>query len=145
MRRYEAIDDLLGRLVSFAGLVRAQNTTDPKRGKFYGDVVERKVKQIDPSGPLPDRYTQSNYEAMNALKIAMEKSGFQGREHTMKLIEALEKYEGTIICASHDPGILDRVATRVYEVKDTACREVLERRRDTRPARKSPVVADAEP
>jgi oligoendopeptidase F len=41
VRRYEAIDDLLGRLVSFAGLVRAQNTTDPKRGKFYGDVVER--------------------------------------------------------------------------------------------------------
>lgn len=41
VRRYEEIDDLLGRLVSFAGLVRAQNTTDPKRGKFYGDVVEK--------------------------------------------------------------------------------------------------------
>ena len=26
-------------------------------------------------GPLPDRYVQSNYEAMNALKIGMEKSG----------------------------------------------------------------------
>ena len=42
-----------------------------------------------PSGPLPDRYVQSNYEAMNALKIGMEKSKFRGREDTMKLIEAL--------------------------------------------------------
>ena len=42
------------------------------------------------SGPLPDRYTQSNYEAMNALKIGMEKSGFKGREDSMKLIEVLE-------------------------------------------------------
>ena len=52
-----------------------------------------RLKQIDPSGPLPDRYTQSNYEAMNALRIGMEKSGFKGREDTMKLIEALEGLE----------------------------------------------------
>src|SRR5581483_735022 len=61
----------------------------PYHKKFFDDAVAR-LKQIDPTGPLPARYTQSNYEAMNALKIAMEKSGFQGREHTMKLIEALE-------------------------------------------------------
>ena len=47
-------------------------------------------KKIDPSGPLPDRYTQSNYEAMNALKLGIEKSGFQGRADTPKLIAALE-------------------------------------------------------
>jgi oligoendopeptidase F len=41
VRRYEAVEDLLGRLVSFAGLVHAGDTTDPKRGKFYGDVIER--------------------------------------------------------------------------------------------------------
>ncbi len=64
----------------------------PYHKKFFDDAVAR-LKQIDPTGPLPDRYTQSNYEAMNALKIAMEKSGFQGREHTMKLIEALEGLE----------------------------------------------------
>jgi branched-chain amino acid transport system substrate-binding protein len=52
-----------------------------------------RLKQIDPSGPLPDRYVQSNYEAMNALKIGMEKSKFQGRPDTMKLIEALEGLE----------------------------------------------------
>ena len=36
---------------------------------------------------------QSNYEAINALKIGMEKSKFQGRDDTMKLIEALEGLE----------------------------------------------------
>ena len=64
----------------------------PSHKKFFDDAVAR-LKQIDPSGPLPDRYVQSNYEAMNALKLGMEKSGFRGREDTMKLIEALEGLE----------------------------------------------------
>jgi oligoendopeptidase F len=41
VRRYEAIDDLMGRLASYAGLVHAGNTVDPARAKFYGDVQER--------------------------------------------------------------------------------------------------------
>jgi oligoendopeptidase F len=41
VKRYEQLDDLLGRLASFAGLVHAQDTVDPVRGKFYGDVQER--------------------------------------------------------------------------------------------------------
>jgi oligoendopeptidase F len=39
--RYEAIDDLIGRLGSYAGLIHAGNTLDPARAKFYGDVQER--------------------------------------------------------------------------------------------------------
>src|SRR6266568_3700398 len=39
--RYEQLDDLLGRLISFAGLVHAGDTVDPARAKFYGDVQER--------------------------------------------------------------------------------------------------------
>jgi oligoendopeptidase F len=38
---FEAIDDLAGRLVSFAGLLHAGNTVDPAISKFYGDVSER--------------------------------------------------------------------------------------------------------
>src|ERR1700741_4538856 len=64
----------------------------PSHKKFMDDALVR-LKQIDPSGPLPDRYVQSNYEAINALKLGMEKSGFRGREDTMKLIEALEGLE----------------------------------------------------
>ncbi len=47
-----------------------------------------------------------------------------------RLVEALEGYDGTVICASHDPAILERVATRVYEVSDGDCRELEEYRRD---------------
>jgi oligoendopeptidase F len=41
VRSYEAIDDLMGRLGSYAGLVHAGDTVDPARNKFYGDVQER--------------------------------------------------------------------------------------------------------
>ena len=39
--RYEAIDDRLGRLMSYASLMYAGNTTDPAHAKFYGDIQER--------------------------------------------------------------------------------------------------------
>lgn len=64
----------------------------PAHKKFFDEAVAR-LKQIDPSGPLPDRYVQSNYEAINALKLGIEKSGFQGRADTPKLIAALEGLE----------------------------------------------------
>jgi branched-chain amino acid transport system substrate-binding protein len=64
----------------------------PALKKFY-DEAKVRLKKIDPSGPDPDRYVQSNYEAMNALKVGMEKSKFQTRKDTMKLIEALEGLE----------------------------------------------------
>jgi len=41
VRRYEAIEDLLGRLISYASLVYTGDTTDPRRAKLYGDVQER--------------------------------------------------------------------------------------------------------
>jgi branched-chain amino acid transport system substrate-binding protein len=61
----------------------------PAHRKFLEEASAR-LKKIDPTGPLPDRYVQSNYESMNAIKLGMEKSGFRGREDTLKLIEALE-------------------------------------------------------
>jgi len=41
VRRYEAIDDLAGRLASYAGLIHAGDSVDPAISKFYGDVSER--------------------------------------------------------------------------------------------------------
>ena len=41
IRTYEAIEDRLGRIASFAGLVYAGDTTDPARAKFYGDVQDK--------------------------------------------------------------------------------------------------------
>src|ERR1700688_2189823 len=61
----------------------------PALHKFFDDAKARLAK-VDPSGPPPNRYVQANYEAINALKLGMEKSKFEGRQDTMKLIEALE-------------------------------------------------------
>jgi len=41
VKRYEELDDLLGRLGSYAGLIHAGDTVDPARGKFYADVQDR--------------------------------------------------------------------------------------------------------
>ena len=41
VRAYEGIEDLLGKLMSFAGLVYSSDTTDEARAKFYGDTRER--------------------------------------------------------------------------------------------------------
>ena len=41
VREFEAFDDLSGRVASFASLVYAEDTSDPKRSKFYGDVQEK--------------------------------------------------------------------------------------------------------
>src|SRR6202521_455529 len=41
VRELESIDDLIGRITSFALLVYTGDTSDPARAKFYGDVQER--------------------------------------------------------------------------------------------------------
>ncbi len=41
VKRYEKIDDLAGRLASFAGLIHAGDSVDPAISKFYGDISER--------------------------------------------------------------------------------------------------------
>ncbi len=39
--RYEALDDRLGRIMSYAGLVYSGNTTDAANAKFYGDAQDK--------------------------------------------------------------------------------------------------------
>jgi branched-chain amino acid transport system substrate-binding protein len=64
----------------------------PYHHRFF-DEAKARLAKVDPSGPLPDRYVQSNYEAMNALKVAMVASKFDSRDDTNKLVEALEGLE----------------------------------------------------
>ncbi len=85
------------KIEGFVGIDRYVPVFDPPldtpyHHAFFDDAVSR-LKKVDPSGPLPDRYVQSNFEGMNALKIGMEKSGFQSRADTPKLITALEGLE----------------------------------------------------
>ena len=70
-----------------------QGPLDTPYHHHFFDEAKKRLAKIDPTGPLPDKYVQSNYEALNAMKIAMEKSKFDGRKDTMKLIEALEGLE----------------------------------------------------
>jgi oligoendopeptidase F len=41
LRAYEALEELVGKIVSYAGLVYAGDTSDPQRAKLYGDVQEK--------------------------------------------------------------------------------------------------------
>ncbi len=41
VQRYEALDDTLGRVMSYASLRYAGNTADPAIAKFYGDMQDR--------------------------------------------------------------------------------------------------------
>jgi oligoendopeptidase F len=41
LRQYEQLEELMGRIGSFAGLLYAGDTSDPVRAKFYGDVQEK--------------------------------------------------------------------------------------------------------
>jgi oligoendopeptidase F len=41
LREFEGLEELIGRVASFAGLVYAGDTSDPRRAKLYGDVQEK--------------------------------------------------------------------------------------------------------
>jgi branched-chain amino acid transport system substrate-binding protein len=85
------------KIEGFIGINRYVPVLDPPLNtaahkKFFEEAVAR-LKQIDPSGPLPDRYVQANFEAMNFLKLGIQKSKFAGRADSARLIEALEGME----------------------------------------------------
>ena len=40
VKTYEAIEDRMGRIISYAGLIYSTDTTNPVNGKFYGDTQE---------------------------------------------------------------------------------------------------------
>jgi len=45
---FEAIEERMGRIMSFAGLHYSGNTTDPQRAKFYGDAQEKITNASSP-------------------------------------------------------------------------------------------------
>ncbi len=96
---------------------------------FTGDDVYKPVSVL--SGGERSRVALAKFliQPSNVLLLD-EPTNHLDRTTRRKLIEALEGYTGTILCASHDPGIVDTVATHVYEVKDTSVKELFHRRRD---------------
>jgi ATP-binding cassette subfamily F protein 3 len=96
---------------------------------FRGDEVFKSVSML--SGGERSRVALAKLviQPTNVLLLD-EPTNHLDRSTRRKLIEVLAKYEGTILCAAHDPGLLERVATRVYEVSDGECRELIDYRKD---------------
>jgi ATP-binding cassette subfamily F protein 3 len=96
---------------------------------FRGDDVFKTVSVL--SGGERSRVALAKLvlQPTNVL-VLDEPTNHLDRSTRRKLLEVLEKYDGTILCAAHDPLILKRVATRVYEVKDGGVRELIDHRRD---------------
>src|ERR1700722_6931427 len=71
VRAYEALQDLMGRLMSYASLLYAGDTSDPARAKFYGDTQE-KITAI--SGDLLFFELELNRLDDSRLDAAMKRS-----------------------------------------------------------------------
>ena len=68
---YEKLEDFLGRIISYAGLIYAGDSSDAKIGKFYGDVQEVLTKA---SSHLLFYPLELNKIEAEALDIAMQNS-----------------------------------------------------------------------
>ncbi len=68
VKRYEEIEDLIGRIASYGSLVYAGDTSDPARAKFYGDIQERLT---DASTHLLFFTLELNLLDDEALEVAM--------------------------------------------------------------------------
>jgi ATP-binding cassette subfamily F protein 3 len=96
---------------------------------FRGDDVYKRVNMLSGGERSRLALAKLTLQPSNVL-ILDEPTNHLDRTTRRKLIEVLAKYGGTIICAAHDPGLLEKVATRVYEVIDGDCRELIDLRKD---------------
>ena len=87
---------------------------------FKGDAVFKPVSVL--SGGERSRVALAKFliQATNVLLLD-EPTNHLDKATRDSLVKALGKYDGTIICATHDAEILDTIATHVYEMRDGAC------------------------
>jgi ATP-binding cassette subfamily F protein 3 len=128
----EALDparDVLAEVRSVAdGQPDVELRTVLGRFLFTGDDVFKPVSVL--SGGERSRVALAKFliQPTNVLLLD-EPTNHLDRTTRRKLIDALKGYQGTILVASHDEGIIE-IATHVYEVKDGGIRELLELRAD---------------
>jgi ATP-binding cassette subfamily F protein 3 len=96
---------------------------------FRGDDVYKRISMLSGGERSRLALAKLTLQPTNVL-ILDEPTNHLDRTTRRKLIEVLAKYNGTIVCAAHDPGLLEKVATRVYEVSDGECRELIDYRKD---------------
>jgi ATP-binding cassette subfamily F protein 3 len=101
---------------------------------FRGDDVFQRIATLSGGERSRVALAKLTVTPTNVL-ILDEPTNHLDRTTRRKLIEVLADYDGTIICAAHDPGLLEKVATHVFEVADGECRELIDQRRE-RPRKK---------
>jgi len=87
---------------------------------FKGDDVFKPVSVL--SGGERSRVALAKFliQPTNVLLLDEPTNHLDKATHG-SLVRALHKYDGTIICATHDPEVLDTIATHVYEMRGGAC------------------------
>jgi ATP-binding cassette subfamily F protein 3 len=87
---------------------------------FRGDDVFKPVSVL--SGGERSRVALAKFliQATNVLLLD-EPTNHLDKATRESLVNALDSYDGTIICATHDTVIRDTIATHVYEMRDGAC------------------------
>ena len=75
IKEFEALEELIGRIVSFAGLVYAGDTSDPRNAKLYGDIQQ---KMTDASTHLIFYSLELNRIDDAVLEKAMDDNGAIG-------------------------------------------------------------------
>ncbi len=90
VRRYEALQQVLGRIMSYAGLLYYQNTSDPQRAKFMGDM-QQEVTEI--TNPLVFFTLELNRIEDAALEAMLADEGLARYRPWLDRLRALKPYQ----------------------------------------------------
>ena len=89
---------------------------------FSGDAVEKKVKVL--SGGEKARVALAKVIASKANFLMLDEPTNHLDIHSVDLlVEALNKYEGSLILVSHDRYFISRIANKIWEIEDQKIRE----------------------
>jgi ATP-binding cassette subfamily F protein 3 len=89
---------------------------------FSGDEVEKKIKVL--SGGEKARVALAKTIASRANFLMLDEPTNHLDIHSVDLlVEALNKYEGTIVLVSHDRYFISRIANKIWDIEDHKIRE----------------------
>src|SRR5204863_5785779 len=89
---------------------------------FSGDSVEKKIKVL--SGGEKARVALAKTIASKANFLMLDEPTNHLDIHSVDLlVEALNKYEGSLILVSHDRYFISRLANKIWEIVDHKIKE----------------------
>jgi ATP-binding cassette, subfamily F, member 3 len=89
---------------------------------FSGEAVEKKIKVL--SGGEKARVALAKTIASKANFLMLDEPTNHLDIHSVDLlVEALNKYEGTIVLVSHDRYFISRIANKIWDIEDYKIRE----------------------